>query len=153
MERSRGVSALGAALILLFVVLETYNLLYGIYLAEVSVFSNSDFRWNVSRSFLLLILVGVASTARIVVLKNDVSYYLRSFSWFATFAMTLLYLWMVHPEPPPMPECGGAKICFGIYEMSNAPDWVERCAVVMPIVSFVRSAITAALASGASEYK
>ena len=155
MLRTRQISIVGSAVMVLFALLESYKLAHAVSLAEVDIVSDRDLLLNIAKIFLSLLLVAVAFSARMIILKKGRQYYWNSASWIVASAVGIFYIWMTEPQPPPTFDCvpDGKKICFAIYDISTRLDWVRIYALVMPVASFVRSAVTGSLAAGTSTYK
>lgn len=154
MLQTRRLSIVGAAGMIFAIVVEGCRLAHAISLTEINLFSTPDFLFDVSRTYFLYFVVAGVFTGRIVMLSKPRPYWQVSASWFVACATGLLYVWIMDFRSAPNPECvsDGAKICFGIYT-STREDLVERYVFIMPVLSFLRSSVTYALAESSSDYK
>jgi len=158
MGKTRYIGIAGAALMVLGAALDLYKIFVSLSLAEVSLFDNSDLRWDVGKSVILLLIVISVFILRIIILSygSAAPYYKFVGSWFLVVAIGIAYVWMTGPSTPsPGPDCSPpeGKGCFGIYEMRSLFTWVRLMGVLYPTVSALRSLATGLCAAFKYQYK
>ena len=127
--------ALGAVIMVLAVFVELHEVYSNVSVAERS--------WGESlvlKRVSSLLFVGAVFTVRLVILtaRRRLPYSVRFGSWLFALGTSFWYLWMVWvPDVPCVSE--GSKTCFTIHDTFMRFDWVQTCALMMPLGSALHS--------------
>jgi len=151
--RSRAIGIVGTCLMILAVFNELYATYQSMLIAEIALEPN----WprGVLIQVGLVVLVGIVFCVRVgvLLLAKRLSFLCQSFSWWLSFAVAALYVYLTAPFYQESTVCDANGICYGIYDMSRRSNLVVLVTWFWPIMSLVRFATTAAYAAYTVRHK
>ena len=152
MRRTRLLGITGAVLVLVSIVVETYNLI-GIALSTEAESAPPDLFSILGQAFLLALCLATVFGTRlwILVLRPNRPYWQYWISYLIAVGTAFAFAWWHAWSEiffPAQAECGisrAGQICFGIYDFSRT-DWVVVSTVLFCYLSIIRTALTATYA-------
>ncbi len=147
--RSRAIGIVGASLMIMAVFNELYATYQAMLIAEIA--------WprGVLIQVGLVVLVGIVFCGRVGVLflAKRLPFLCQSVSWWLSFAMAVMYVYLTAPYYQDPTVCDANGICYGIYDMSHRSNLVILLTWFWPIMSLVRFATTSAYAAYTVRHK